>query len=58
MASVALDRGGTEEADEWLERIADLGGWCRTADTSVGFAGWVGRRGSHAGRAGTWSRFG
>jgi LuxR family transcriptional regulator, maltose regulon positive regulatory protein len=24
MASVTLDRGGTEEADEWLERIADL----------------------------------
>jgi len=35
-----------------------LGGWCRTAETSVGSAGWVGHTGSHAGWAGAWSRFG
>ena len=48
---------------EWYEEdepvfVHALGGWCRTAETSVGSAGWVGHTGSHAGWAGAWSRFG
>ncbi len=34
-----------------------LGGWCRTADASVGSARWVGHAASYAGRVRAWMWF-